>query len=108
MAGIRERWTPSTTQAGLDDFGAGSVEPEARETFAIVTTEPNDLVAEYHDRMAAILPSGAERRWLDADPDEALDLLDPHPADELRAYPVSTAVNDVANDAPGLIEPASD
>ncbi|MXV63077.1 SOS response-associated peptidase [Natronorubrum sp. JWXQ-INN-674] len=108
MAGLWERWEPSaeTTQAGLDAFGGGVESPAADdgplETFTIITTEPNDLVSELHHRMAVILDPAAEREWLTAaDP---RDLLEPYPADELRAYPVSRAVNDPATDEPSLIE----
>ncbi|MFB6159724.1 MAG: SOS response-associated peptidase [Haloferacaceae archaeon] len=83
MAGVWTRWTPSTAQSGLDEFGAGGpAAPESRETFAVVTTEPNDLVADLHHRMAVILA-----------------------ADELRAYEVSRRVNDPTNDAADLVEP---
>jgi putative SOS response-associated peptidase YedK len=34
-------------------------------------------------------------------------LLNPFPADRLRAYPVSTKVNSVKNDEPSLIDPAA-
>ncbi len=48
-----------------------------------------------------------EETWLRGDPDEAAALLDPYPADELTAYPVSTRVNAPGVDAPELIEPGS-
>jgi len=104
-AGLWERWTPTEKQTGLDEFGGDgpdrSVEP--LETFAVVTTEPNDLVADLHHRMAVILPEGTEREWLTAaDPRH---LLEPYPADRMRAYRVPTAVNDPANDSPELLEP---
>ncbi|WP_129115724.1 SOS response-associated peptidase [Halegenticoccus tardaugens] len=110
MAGIWERWTPPTTQTGLSDFGGGGggasePETEAVETFAVLTTEPNGLIADLHDRMAVVLAPEEEREWLDADPDDARALLDPHPDDELVAYPVSTRVNSPANDSPDLVEP---
>ncbi|MFW5974346.1 MAG: SOS response-associated peptidase, partial [Natrialbaceae archaeon] len=35
----------------------------------------------------------------------AHELLELYPADEMDAYPVSTAVNDPANDSPALVEP---
>jgi putative SOS response-associated peptidase YedK len=105
VAGLWERWSPAETQTGLDEFGGDgpdrSVEP--LETFAVVTTEPNDLVADLHHRMAVILPEATEREWLtDDDPRQ---LLEPYPADRMRAYRVSTAVNDPANDSPELLEP---
>ncbi len=108
MAGLWERWTPPQTQTGLGDFGGGSdpdADPDAVETFTIVTTEPNDTVAELHHRMAVVLEPGEEDRWLTGDPDEVEALLDPYPADEMRAYPVSTAVNNPANDSPAVVEP---
>ncbi|KAB1188352.1 MULTISPECIES: SOS response-associated peptidase [Haloferax] len=106
MAGLWERWTPQTKQTGLGDFGSGdpSREQEPLETFTIVTTEPNDLISELHNRMAVVLAPDEEETWLHGDPDEAASLLDPYPDDELTAYPVSTRVNSPANDGPRLIE----
>ncbi|MFC4249163.1 SOS response-associated peptidase [Natribaculum luteum] len=105
MAGLWERWEPETTQVGLDAFGDGSVESgdDALETVTIVTTEPNVLVADLHHRMAVVLSPDDERRWLnDDDPRE---VLEPYPAEEMRAYPVSTAVNDPTADDPSLVDP---
>jgi putative SOS response-associated peptidase YedK len=106
MAGIWETWEGVESQVGLDAFGDdGEATPESRtvHTFAVLTTEPNDVIADLHDRMAVILPEDEERRWLtDDDPS---DLLEPYPGDEMEAYPVSTAVNDPANDRPELVEP---
>lgn len=109
MAGLWERWESDaeTTQAGLEAFGGGIATTDADdgplETFTIVTTEPNDLVSELHHRMAAILEPEHEREWLTAD--EPRTLLEPHPADEMRAYPVSRAVNDPSTDVPSLVDP---
>jgi len=114
MAGLYERWEPpepETTQTGLGAFGGGSAESDDDgtdgpvETFTVVTTEPNDLVADLHHRMAVVLDPDEEETWLRGDPDEAAALLDPYPADELTAYPVSTRVNSPGVDAPELIEP---
>jgi len=106
MAGLWERWTPETTQTGLDAFGGGAdVEgpSDVRETFTVVTTEPNDVVADLHHRMAVVLEPDGERRWLtDDDPRE---LLAPIDGAGMRTYPVSTAVNDPTVDEPSLIEP---
>ena len=74
-------------------------------TFTIVTTEPNAVVEEVHHRMPVILDREEERRWLADDSTEDLaDLLDPYPAEEMRAYPVSSAVNDPGNDSPEVLE----
>ncbi len=80
---------------------------EVRRTFTIVTTTPNDLMRPIHNRMPVVLAEEAWDRWLDpALPDlgELQGLLMPAPDDDLEAYPVSRAVNNVRNNGPGLIE----
>jgi putative SOS response-associated peptidase YedK len=105
LAGLWSRWQPPAAQTGLDAFAEGGpdADPALRETFTILTTEPNDVVAPLHDRMAVVLDPEDERRWLTADADEAEALLDPCPAERLRAYPVSAAVNDPSNDVPSVV-----
>jgi len=101
MAGLWERWTPDTVQTGLGSFGGDDAddEPDPVETFTIVTTEPNEVVKPLHHRMAVVLSPDEESAWL-----EGKDVaLDPAPAGEFRAYPVSTAVNDPSNDRPELL-----
>ncbi|RAW46189.1 SOS response-associated peptidase [Halorubrum sp. 48-1-W] len=116
MAGLYERWTPpkpETTQTDLGAFGRGTDANErengdgdrTRETFAVVTTEPNDLVADLHHRMAVILAPDEEERWLHGDPEEAAAMMDPYPAAGMEAYPVSTRVNAAGTDGADLIEP---
>ncbi|GAA0507227.1 Putative SOS response-associated peptidase YedK [Halorubrum aquaticum] len=116
MAGLYERWEPpepETTQTGLGAFGGGaggdggdgSEDDAVRETFTVVTTDPNDLIADLHHRMAVILSPDEEEEWLHGDPDEAAELMDPHPASEMEAYPVSTRVNGAGTDGAALIEP---
>ena len=108
MAGLWTQWRPKTTQMGLDAFG-GDTTATARETtdsittFAIVTTEPNDVVQPLHHRMAVILPEGEERRWLTESPTAVEPLLAPY-GGELESYPVSTAVNNPKNDSPAVIK----
>jgi putative SOS response-associated peptidase YedK len=107
MAGVYERWTPPRTQTGLSDFGGGAAEtePEAVESFAVLTTEPNDVVSPLHDRMSVVLAPDEEETWLHGEPEAAAALCDPYPPTEMRAYPVSTRVNSPANDDPSLVEP---
>ncbi|MEF8782464.1 MAG: SOS response-associated peptidase [Haloarculaceae archaeon] len=106
MAGLWAEWRPSGTQTGLDAFGSGEVdaEPEVVSTYTIVTTEPNDLVGDLHDRMSVILPRERERRWLREGAEAVADLLAPYPAREMQAYPVSQTVNDPSNDSPAVVE----
>jgi putative SOS response-associated peptidase YedK len=107
MAGIWARWEPPETQTGLDDFGGGTADAgtDVRESFAVVTTEPNDVVEPLHHRMAVVLAPEEEETWLDGDPEAARALLDTHPGDEMHSYPVSTRVNSPTNDDPDLIDP---
>jgi putative SOS response-associated peptidase YedK len=88
LAGIWERW------------GAG---PDARDTFAILTTSPNPLVEAIHDRMPVILHPGAVREWLGAsDPGAALRM--PFPAEIMEMFPVSPRVNSPQNNDASLCE----
>jgi len=105
MAGLWTEWTPTTTQTGLGEFaGDGPDDPDPVRTFAVVTTEPNATVADLHHRMAVVLPPDREREWLTAPAGDAADLLGPYEG-EMRAYRVSEAVNDPANDSPAVAEP---
>jgi putative SOS response-associated peptidase YedK len=74
----------------------------------IITTSANELVAPAHDRMPVILPRGVEQLWLDREvaPAEALALLLPYPAEQMRAAEASLLVNAVANDDLRLFDPA--
>jgi putative SOS response-associated peptidase YedK len=105
MAGIWERWTPPEEQTGLDDFGGGADDAgsDSTDTFAILTTEPNDLVADLHHRMAVVLDPDDERRWLDGEEVSP----DPYPAERMQADRVSTAVNDPSNDSPAVLGSAT-
>lgn len=73
----------------------------------ILTTQPNELIAQVHDRMPVILPPDAYDIWLDpqSERDVLRSLLVPYPAEEMYGYPVSNRVNSPANDDPSLIEP---
>ncbi|WP_353633598.1 SOS response-associated peptidase [Halobacterium sp. NMX12-1] len=106
LAGLWETWTPEQKQTGLGEFGSGgpSREAEPVQSFTIVTTEPNDFLADYHHRMAVVLDPEAGERWLSAE--DPGDLLEPSTID-FEAWPVSEAVNNPANDRPELVEPVA-
>jgi putative SOS response-associated peptidase YedK len=73
----------------------------------IITTDPNDLMADIHDRMPVILPSEDYDLWLDPefqDKAKLLSMLKPYPADEMTAYPVSTLVNSPKNEKKECVE----
>ncbi len=77
-------------------------------TCTIVTTGPNDLMQNIHDRMPVILSPENAARWLDPEEEpEALvkALCVPFDADKMEVYPVSDAVGNVRNNDARLIEP---
>ena len=70
-------------------------------TFTLITTEPNATMRNIHDRMPVIIARENYADWFAG----ADDLLGPAPDHLLKTYPVSTAVNQAANDSPQLVEP---
>ena len=93
FAGLWERWAPPDGQP-IDSC-------------TILTTVANDLIRPLHVRMPVILAPRDYDLWLDSSIQEVerlQPLLHPYPADDMTAYPVSTRVNNPANDAPECIE----
>ncbi len=73
-------------------------------TFAIITTNSNELVRAIHDRMPVIIPPESYDRWLSTlDPDPR-DLLVPYPAGPMTMWPISTRVNKPENDDVSILE----
>jgi len=94
------------SMAGLYDTW---IAPDGRKisTCTIITTEPNGLMADIHDRMPVILRPEDEAEWLDRGNEDTrglMTLLRPFAADKMRAYPVSPKVGNVKNDTPDCIE----
>ena len=76
-------------------------------SFAIITTTPNELCAELHNRMPVVLKPETWPVWLGeevADASALKALLAPFPSDEMTCWPVSARVGNVKNNDPGLIE----
>jgi len=79
----------------------GGPSSESIETFTILTTKPNSLVADVHDRMPAILKPEDYELWLDPGVTNVAlvtDTLKPFDAQWMKKWPVSTRVNRVEND----------
>jgi putative SOS response-associated peptidase YedK len=95
MAGLHEFWKDPRTDAWLI-------------TFTIITTSAEDSLGHLHDRMPLFVEPDGWDAWLDPAPrptEELLELLTPAAPGRLDAYPVSTAVNNVRNNGPELLEP---
>jgi len=80
------------------------------ESCTILTTEPNELMRDIHNRMPVIIEPADYSMWLDPgpNPEDALHLLRPYPADQMIASPVSTFVNNPRNDTPECIAPLAE
>lgn len=91
MAGIWDKWL--------------SPDGEILHSFSILTTTPNELIKEIHDRMPVILQRQHEKTWLAGASDAGLlGLLGPYPAEEMKAFPVSKLVNNPKMDTPKILE----
>jgi putative SOS response-associated peptidase YedK len=92
FAGLWDRWVPPGQ--------------EALETFTIITTGANELVAPIHDRMPVMLDPAAYDLWLMAPAKDALAALDARIRPRaMTAYRVGTCVNSPRNNDPACMEP---
>lgn len=108
---VRSRGGEPLALAGLWDVWKDPEDQDAEwlRSCAIVTTEPNELVAPLHDRMPCVLAEEHWDTWLDpgvADADLLASFLRPYPAERMVAWPVGTEVNSVRNDGAHLVDPA--
>jgi len=102
---IRRRDREPMALAGLH---ARNERAEPADSFTILTTRPNALMARLHDRQPVIVPRGAIPLWFDPERRDAAalaDLLEPGDPTELEAVPVGTAVNRPGHEGPELLEP---
>jgi putative SOS response-associated peptidase YedK len=76
--------------------------------FAMITCDPNPVVARFHDRMPAMLARDAEAEWLDPKTpvDRLKDLLRPYPSELLAARSVAPRIGSTAVDEPALRDEA--
>jgi putative SOS response-associated peptidase YedK len=82
LAGLWDEWT--------------NPEGEVIESCTILTTGPNFLVGDLHDRMPVIVSSDKYETWLDPDVTDfeaVRDILKPYDANLMRRYPVSRKLN---------------
>jgi putative SOS response-associated peptidase YedK len=95
FAGLWERWRPDENSDPID-------------TCTILTTTPNEVMKEIHDRMPVILAPDDFANWLNRDVPgkDVIDLVKPFDAEQMEAWPVSTAVNSPKNDGEELVEKA--
>jgi putative SOS response-associated peptidase YedK len=101
MAGLYEIWRDPTRD---EDDPARFLW-----TCTVITTSAEDSVGHIHDRMPLMVERDRWDAWLDpaaaGDPDALKQLLVPAAPGRLEAYPVGTAVNNVRNNGPELVDP---
>ena len=75
--------------------------------YVILTTEANSITRPIHDRMPVILERDERALWLDGNRPvrDVFNLSNPYSENAMRAYPVSTAVNNSSNQGRELIDP---
>jgi putative SOS response-associated peptidase YedK len=94
--------------AGLYDIWTDKETGKEIYSYTIITTEPNEIVGKFHNRMPVILKKEDEAAWLNPDSVESeqlLQLLKPYPADEMEEWQVGDAARNPRNDNPELIRP---
>lgn len=77
--------------------------------YAIITTGPNAVMEEIHDRMPVIIDAVHEKSWIDESLDEyaIAEFCKPNPTELLQRYEISSRVNNPRNDTPEILTPVS-
>ncbi len=92
LAGIWDEWK--------------DVDGKIKSTFSIITTSPNNLMSEIHDRMPVILQKDDEEKWLlTNDVNEISSLITSYPAIEMEACPISLMVISPRNNSAEIHTP---
>ena len=96
FAGIWDRWE-----------GVHKGEPAAFISFAILTCEPNSLVAPLHDRMPVILRPEDYQTWVFGDAESALKVAGPYPAQVMPLQQLGQGINSSRNEGAELLVPCA-
>ena len=92
LAGVWDRWVDRDTG-------------EVVESCAVVTTAPNALMAEIHDRMPVVVGPDEREVWLYGAADEARHVMRPYDPSSMTAWEVDASVGNVRNDGPECVAP---
>lgn len=80
---------------------------EVVESCTVIVRDPDEEVADVHDRMPVILPPDLYDEWLDPsiqDPDRVMQLLQANPGVPLVRYRVGLSVGNSRSEGPQLVE----
>lgn len=104
---IRPKGDELFALAGITELWNGPDGP--LHTVCLITTAPNELMREIHDRMPVIVAREEYGAWLDPGNQDTLKLKDfirSCPAERIEAYPVGKAVSNARNEGAQLIRPS--
>ena len=85
-----------------------SPEGESVHSCCLITTEANELMLPIHQRMPVLLNPDQQKIWLDTKHFDAAELnvlLKPYPGQDIKAYPVSSRMNNWRYQDPDCIQP---
>ncbi|HWI34896.1 MAG TPA: SOS response-associated peptidase [Burkholderiales bacterium] len=107
IAGQKHPWYLRPRDAAL--FGLAGITSlwQGVRSVSLITTTPNAVMEPIHDRMPVIITPQDYAAWLDPDEHDAERLMRfvrPYPAERMEGWPVSTRVNQPANDEPALLQ----
>lgn len=75
-------------------------------SFTILTTEANEMMAPVHDRMPVVLDKSQFNDWLEEkDEKKVMTMLKPYPSERMKMYRVTEMVNKATTEGPELIIP---
>ena len=79
---------------------------DTHNSYVIITTAPNKLLSQIHNRMPVILNRNDEDKWLDRSLSisKALNFLKPYPEKGMVGYSVSKQINNPGNNFPSLVK----
>jgi putative SOS response-associated peptidase YedK len=96
LAGLYDIWTDK--QTGKEIW-----------SYTIMTTVPNEIVGQYHDRMPVILEKGFEEAWLNpdiVDVERLSKMLKPYSSERMEEWRVGDDARNPKNDYPEVIKPS--
>lgn len=96
LAGLWDAWKePKASPDAPDNW---------LQSFTIVTTEANEIMAGIHNRMPVILERRDWQRWLDREADAPpIDLLRPYDSEAMQLTPCNSLVGNTRNNGPEML-----
>jgi putative SOS response-associated peptidase YedK len=94
--------------AGLYDICTDKQTGKDIWSYTIITTVPNEIVGQYHDRMPVILEKELEEEWLNADLVDVKrisNMLKPYLSENMEEWRVGDEARNPKNDYPEVMKP---